>query len=87
MGYVTLKNTCSEGADANTIDVEYLIIDTVSPYNIILGCLTINALWEVISKWYLTLKYLLLDGRLGTIKENEQVNRECYLISTKTARE
>lgn len=57
MGYVTLKATYGEGDDAKTINVNYLNMDTRSPYNIILGHPAINALGEIVSTWYLTLKY------------------------------
>lgn len=68
MGNVTLKTTCSEEANANIIDASYLIIYTMSPYNIILGHPTINVLGAVVSTRYLTLKYALLDGRVHTIR-------------------
>lgn len=45
---VTLITTFYEGANTKTIVANYLIIDTVSPYNIIMGHLTINALGAVI---------------------------------------
>lgn len=37
MCYVTLKNTCDEGNETKTMDVNYLIVDTMSPNNIFLG--------------------------------------------------
>lgn len=54
IGYVTLKTTCREEADVEIIDVNYLIIDIMSPYNIILGRPTINSLGAVVSTRYLT---------------------------------
>ena len=71
MGYVTLKTTCSEGANAKTIDTNYLIVDTLSPYNIILGRLVINTLGTVMSTRYLTLKYPFIYGRVGTIRGDQ----------------
>lgn len=87
MRYVTLKITCGEGANAKTIDLKYLILDIMSPYNIILGSLTINSLGAVVSTRYLTLKYLFINGKVGTIRGDQQVARECYLSSLETARE
>lgn len=87
MGYVILKTTCGEEVDAKTIDVKYLIINIVSPYNIILGRPTINILWAVMSTQYLSLEYLLLDGLVSTIRGDQQVAREYYLSSLDTARE
>lgn len=42
--HVTLETTCREGADTNMINVYYLIMDFVSPYNIILGRSAINTI-------------------------------------------
>lgn len=36
MVYITLETTCGKGVNAKVIDVSYLIIDDISPYNIIL---------------------------------------------------
>lgn len=48
MGHVTLETTSGEGVDAKTIDVSYLIMDALSPYNIILGRPVTNVLKMVI---------------------------------------
>lgn len=67
MGHVTLEITYREEANVKVIDVSYFIVDTLSPYNIIMGILSINNLGAVVSTWYLTMKYMLLDERVGTI--------------------
>lgn len=87
MGHVNLKNPCDEGAEAKTINVNYLTVDTISPYNIILGHPTINSLGEVVSTRCLTLKYPLINGRVGTIWGDQQVDLECYLRNLETTRE
>lgn len=76
MGYVTLKTTHDEEANAKTIDIGYLIVDTMSPYNIIIGVPDINALRAVVSTRYLTLKYPLLDGHVGTIRGDQKIAHE-----------
>lgn len=87
MCYVTLESTCSEGADTKTISANFLIVDILSPYNIILGHPVINALEENVSTWYLTLKCLLLYGIVETVKVDQQVAHDCYLSSLETAKE
>lgn len=87
MGYVTLKPICREGADVKIININYLIIDTTPPYNILLGRPTINALGAAVFTWYLTLNFFLLDGRVGTIRGDQQATHKCYLSSLKTVRE
>lgn len=70
-----------------TINISYLIIDVVLPYNIILERQLNNTLWSVTSTQCLTLKYPLLDGRVGTILGDQQVAHECYLSILETIRE
>lgn len=49
MDYVTLETTYGEEADTKTINIGYLVMNIMLPHNIILGCLTINALGEFVS--------------------------------------
>lgn len=74
--YLIFIQLCPQGqqgvtAAAKKIEVNYLIINVVSSYNIILGYLAINALWEVISTWYLVLNYLLLLGESRRFEETD----------------
>lgn len=70
-----------EGANAKAIDIAYLIMDTLSPYNIILRIPPINELRAFISTLNLVLKYLLPGRRVGTVRENQQIAQECYYSS------
>lgn len=49
--------------------------------------LAINTLGAVVSTRYLTLKYFLLYGRVGTIRGDKKVAPECYMSILETARE
>lgn len=71
MRHITLETMCGEGENAKTIDVTYLIVEALSPYNIILGRPTINILGTVVSTLYLSLKYLLPNGRDSTVQEDQ----------------
>lgn len=57
-----LETTCGEGVDDRAINFNYLIVEDMSPYNIILGRATINTLRAVISTQYLVMKYSLPEG-------------------------
>lgn len=70
MGHISLETTCGKGIDVREINANYLIMDVVTPYNIILGRMANNALVAIVSTFYLTLKYLLPDRRAGTIYGN-----------------
>lgn len=56
-GHITLEKTCNVGSDSKEVEVNYLIIDALSPYNIILGRPTTNSFRAIISTEYLVLKY------------------------------
>lgn len=79
MDYVALRTTFGERPSLKTIDASYLILDAMSPYNIIPGHTTINARGEIISSKYLTLKYPFLDGRVDTIRGYQQLARKSYM--------
>lgn len=81
MAHVTLLMTCREEDDAQTINVNYLIVGTILPYYIILRRSTINALRVVVSTRCLTLYYLIIDSSMGTVRRDQQVTHECYLRS------
>lgn len=75
---MTLETTCGKDVDAKTIDVNYLIVDASLSYNIIIWWPTINALGAVISILYMVLKYPLPRRRVGTIRGDQPIARECY---------
>lgn len=69
------------GLDCKTIEANYIIFDTLLPYNIILDRPAINVLGTMVSTWYLILKYMLPNGRVGTIWGDQQSAQECYYSS------
>lgn len=75
MGYVTLKITCGKVNDAKTIKFNYLVLDIMSLYNVTLGRPNPNSLAALVSTRYLSMKYLLLDGIVGTTRGDRQVAR------------
>lgn len=61
-GHITLEMKCGMRLDSKAIEVNYLIVDVLSPYNVIICRLTINSLGEIIFIQYLVMKYPLLIG-------------------------
>lgn len=68
------------------IKVWYLVTNTPSSYNIIIGRLTLNALGVALSTLRLTLKYLLDDVGDGVVKAGQEAATKCYHDSLKTKR-
>jgi hypothetical protein len=84
MGYTTLLTTFGERDQAKTINVRYLVVKTpFTSYNIIIGKPAFNTLEAAMSTLYLSIKYPLEDGRVGTIKGDQALARRCYESSLK----
>ncbi|XP_072061966.1 uncharacterized protein [Arachis hypogaea] len=82
-GYVWLKTTIGENPLSRTLDIQYLIVDCISPYNIILGRPALNMFRAVISTFHLYVKFQAQNGRIATIHSDRQQARQCYNSSLK----
>ncbi|GAU24437.1 hypothetical protein TSUD_364210 [Trifolium subterraneum] len=87
MGHVTLLTTFGEKDNAKTIKVRYLVVKTAfTSYNIIIGRPTFNTLGAVMSTLYLSMKYPLDDGRIGTVRGDQAQRPQCYELSLRLKR-
>ncbi|GAU46453.1 hypothetical protein TSUD_402200 [Trifolium subterraneum] len=87
MRHVTLLTTFGEKENAKTIKVRYLVVKTVfTSYNIIIGRPAFNTLGAVLSTLYLSMKYPLNDGRVGTVRGDQAQGRQCYELSLRLKR-
>ncbi|XP_057756229.1 uncharacterized protein LOC130975449 [Arachis stenosperma] len=68
---------------SRTLDIQYLIVDCPSPYNIILGRPALNMFRAVISTYHLCVKFQAQDGNIATIHSDRQQARKCYNASLK----
>lgn len=59
------------------IDVDFLVVDVGSSYNVVLGRSTLCSLRDVISQPHLCLKFPTPEG-MGIVKGNQVMARECY---------
>jgi hypothetical protein len=80
-GYITLKTTFGSGAHSETIRVRYLVVNSPSSYNIIIGRPAFNLLRGFLSTKFLVMKYPLDNGKIGTIQGDQKLARECYHAS------
>lgn len=80
-GYITLKITYSVRDDSKEIKFNYLIMDTLSPYNAILGKPPMYSLWAIISTKYLVQKYILPNGWVRTVQGDQENILECHQSS------
>ncbi|XP_015955836.1 uncharacterized protein LOC107480200 [Arachis duranensis] len=82
-GYIWLKTTLGENSLSKTIDLQYLIVDCPSPYNVILGRPTLNMFRAVVSTYHLCVKFQAQDGHIVTLHSDRQQARQCYNASLK----
>lgn len=78
------RTTFGSGLNAKTIMVRYMIVNSSSSYNVIIGRHSLNALNAVVSTPHLTMKYPMSDGRIGVVKADQTTARKCYEDSLRT---
>jgi hypothetical protein len=61
-----------------TVRVRYLVVNSPNSYNIINERPAFNLLGAFLSTKFLVMKYPLDNGKVGTIKGNQKITRECY---------
>jgi len=85
-GHVELRTTFTDDTTSRTINIRYLIVNTPSAYNILLGRPTLNKLEAMASTRHMKMKLPCLEGRVITIKSDQKVTKKCYENSLKTKR-
>ncbi|KAK2427055.1 hypothetical protein QL285_025661 [Trifolium repens] len=84
MGYTTMLTTFGVKDQAKTIKVRYLVVKTpFTSYIIIIGRPAFTTLEAAMSTLYLSIKYSLENGKVGTIKGDQALARRCYESSLK----
>ena len=84
-GFVTLHVTLGNRPRSRTIKVNFLVIDCLSAYNVILGRLTLNKIEAVISTAYLTMKFFTHNGEIATVRADQAATHKCYNVSLEVA--
>ncbi|XP_072087170.1 uncharacterized protein [Arachis hypogaea] len=83
MGSVWLQTTLSKFPSSKTSDIQYLVVDCFSPYNLILGRPFLNRFGAIVSTIHLCVKFPLQDNTIATIHSDVREARECYNNSLK----
>ena len=85
-GYIDLRTTFSDEEVTRTIVIRYVVVNTPSAYNLLLGRSSLNRLGAVASMKHMKMKIPSLDGKVITIRSNQKDARKCYESSLKNIR-
>ena len=85
-GYIDLRTTFSDEEATKTIVIRYVVVNTPSAYNQLLGRPSLNMLGAVSSTKHMKMKLPSLEGKVITIKSNQKAARKCYDSSLKNIR-
>jgi len=77
-GYIDLRTTFSNKEASRTIVIRYVMVNTPSTYNLLLGRPSLNRLGVVASTKHMKMKLPSLEGKVITIRSNEKDARKCY---------
>ncbi|XP_015942775.1 uncharacterized protein LOC107468047 [Arachis duranensis] len=83
MGSIWLQTTLGEQPASRTHDIQYLVVDSFSPYNLILGRPFLNRFAAIISTVHLCIKFPLQDDTVAIVHGDLQDARHCYNTSLK----
>ncbi|XP_057247193.1 uncharacterized protein LOC130589711 [Beta vulgaris subsp. vulgaris] len=84
LGHVKLAVKPGERGKGRSLPIDFLVVDTPLPYNVIMGRPTMNKIKVAISVYQLLLQYETDDGQVGKIYGDQQTARECYINSFRT---
>ncbi|XP_025657486.1 uncharacterized protein [Arachis hypogaea] len=80
---IWLKTTLGEHPMNKTKDMQFLVIDCTSPYNIILGRPFLNSFGAIVSTLHLCVKFQVQEDQIVTIHSDHIKARKCYNESLK----
>jgi len=78
VGTITLPMVVGAYPQQIAEEVNFLVVDRSSSYNVIIGRPTLNSWKVIISTYHLSVKFPT-DYRVGQVQGNQLVARECYL--------
>ena len=80
-GYIDLHTVFHEGSQTKTIPIRFLVMETPTSYNFLLGRPSLNTLGVVISTPHLAMKFSSPSGDIITVHDYQRLTRECYMVS------
>jgi len=85
-GHIELRTTFTDGVAPRTENIRYLVVNSPSAYNILLGKPALNRMKVVASTRHMKMKLPSLGGTVITIRSDQKEAKRCYENSLKTNR-
>ncbi|XP_061343139.1 uncharacterized protein LOC133289256 [Gastrolobium bilobum] len=85
LGMINLCLSLGTPPTSRSADIQFLVLDTQSAYNVILGRRMFAAFETSISHPHFAIKFVARDNKVATVKGDQTVARSCYNISLKPA--
>ncbi|XP_057471061.1 uncharacterized protein LOC130759861 [Actinidia eriantha] len=82
LGWIKLPVTLVTEPHQTTIWKDFILVDCPSPYNAILGHLTLGGTKAITSTYHLKMKFST-STRIGEVKGNQKVARQCVISAMK----
>ena len=82
LGSIQLVLTLGDPPCQATTAVKFLVVDAPSAYNILLGRPSLNAIKAILSTYHMMIKFPTIS-RVGMVRGDQRVDRECYSTSVK----
>ena len=82
LGSIQLVLTLGDSPCQATMTATFLIVDTPSAYNILLGRPSLNAIKAIPSAYHMMIRFPTIS-EVGMVRGNQRVARECYSVSMK----
>ena len=82
-GHIEFRTTFTDGTTSCITNIRYLVVNTPSAYNILLGRTALNRIGAVASTRHMKMKLPSLEGAVITIKSDQKEAKKCYENSLK----
>ncbi|KAJ8423732.1 hypothetical protein Cgig2_025308 [Carnegiea gigantea] len=76
-----LEGKPQDKAKVRTLEIDFLLVNVPTAYNIILGQPTLYKVKAVFAPYLLQLQFEADDGTIGMMQGDQWIARECYLVS------
>jgi hypothetical protein len=83
-GYIDLDTTFGKGGNTKMIKVRYLVVDSSSAYNVVIGRPALKDLKAVISVADLSMEYPVGDGKVGVVEADLEMAKKCHEMAPYT---